>query len=341
MGKTKSNKGIKLIVAVIVLAILVAGMVASIYRYNDKYVKECTATNGLNNEDMLNDPEYWIQYLVENDEMDDAFMNGECELSIITDAQDGSGHACRYIITNYDDSITPIKVNLDEGDVLYVKAAAVSGEHVHDAELHRGFSNVKIKVEGNESEDSTMDINYILTITKTYKEFGIIAIVLLVLILIDLVVIVNLITKTTDSGKSIYDERQLMARGKASSYGFMVATIYSIAVALLSVVGIELPLETSVLILLGVMLSIGVYVCYAILNDAYFALNQKRGGLLVILGIIAVGSLALAINGIIKGTFITDGIVTWNSALLMLFILVVSIFVTLLIKTISDKKEAD
>lgn len=155
------------------------------------------------------------------------------------------------------------------------------------------------------------------------------------------VVIVTLIIANIKKKKNTYteyDERQVLARGKAYKSAFFVLIGYIIACALVNVLEINWA-ELSVQMFIGLFLSTAVFVGVSIFNDAYFTSNKSRKSLLGPLAFV-VGAECFGIDFGNK-TFVTNGIANLDIIPIITMIWAISIFVMVVIKTIIDKKAVE
>lgn len=74
---------------------------------------------------------------------------------------------------------------------------------------------------------------------------------------------------------SVYDERQLAARGKAFKYGFFTFLAYFVLYCAQLVLMEEELIANYAAVTIGCCLSLFVFVVVAIWNDAYFSLRDK------------------------------------------------------------------
>jgi hypothetical protein len=138
-----------------------------------------------------------------------------------------------------------------------------------------------------------------------------------------------------------YDERQELEQGRGFRYAFYT---------MLAFVGLVFCFQMAELIpghiaalLYGcsVFLGCAVYCIYCIWHDCYFALNQKTGAVLIVLGLIAALNLFLGISSIIDGSLIENGRLTFRSMNLLCGALFLVVFAALLMKKLWSGKEAD
>lgn len=141
-----------------------------------------------------------------------------------------------------------------------------------------------------------------------------------------------IIKKKTNGSIKEYDERQLLARGKAAQYGFFVTIFYMLMVGILEPKG----LATDSLMYLGACLGLGVFGCTCIIRDAYFPVYGQspiRIALIIFLLVIA------TISNLVLGLYRPEHDV--NLLNLLLGIMLVIILLVLIGKLIYDKKKED
>lgn len=139
--------------------------------------------------------------------------------------------------------------------------------------------------------------------------------------------------------KRKYDERQELIRGRGFKYAF-----YSVIVLIMlyatALIGFEkLPIDPSAVMYIIVIMGVGVYAWYSILNDGYFALNEKIPQTVIAFTIIAIANLMIGINTLLDGDMIVDGIITFNCLNLVCAIFMLVTVLVILIKQYRDKRE--
>lgn len=140
--------------------------------------------------------------------------------------------------------------------------------------------------------------------------------------------------------KTQYDERQQVLRGRGYMIGFWTVLVYQTVLYVLECAGATLPVAPFSLGFLGAILAVTVMCVYDIWVGAYWGLNNDRKRYLIILGVFGVFSLipvvAAAKMGFVE--HILQGPVLVN---LGIGVMLITMFVTLLIRHIADKKEED
>lgn len=98
-----------------------------------------------------------------------------------------------------------------------------------------------------------------------------------------------------------YDERQLAARGHASSAAFLLTAVYFTVVVLLRIFGMEFSLDAyDSIVWLGLLIGMNVYVTICILEDAYVRLTEKaktNGILFLVVGLFDLVSAYVSLLG--------------------------------------------
>ncbi|NCB51708.1 MAG: hypothetical protein EOM54_07505 [Clostridia bacterium] len=143
-------------------------------------------------------------------------------------------------------------------------------------------------------------------------------------------------------GPCKYDERQMLARGKAYSAAFWTLVAYSILNGMYygATGGMWADMMTTPF--LGVFLAILVYAMICIINDAYMPLKEKPGFYFVLFGVILAADLLIAVWNYLDGTeFVTDGMLNYHCLNPAIVIIFAAIIVTLAVKVISAKKDVD
>lgn len=153
--------------------------------------------------------------------------------------------------------------------------------------------------------------------------------------------VVSLIVKKKN-GPAKYDERQELLRGRAFKYAFWVLIAYLCLNGLLQVgTGLEwADLMTSSFI--GICLSLTVFVVICIMNDAYFAFNQKPRLYLVMFGILIAVNLTAGILNLTDNDvrFVTEGKLNFHVLSFVVVVVFLAVFIALAIKTLMAKRQA-
>lgn len=154
-------------------------------------------------------------------------------------------------------------------------------------------------------------------------------------------ILIMKLTKTDGAVKCKYDERQELVRGRGFKYAFFTIMIYNFAVAYIQVCSVNLPADSSALLMIGAILGLLVYVIYAIWNEAYFSLNENPKKVMIILSFIGLMNLVIGIVQMIEGRFLENGVLTYTSMNFILGVVFVIIFIVITAKQICNKREEE
>lgn len=170
---------------------------------------------------------------------------------------------------------------------------------------------------------------------------GIIAFATFAGIMVGILLAVILIKAANRDGrfKTEYDERQEAVRGKGFKYAFYTMIALTGIQICLEVGEIELPIHRAVQAFGLMAICVIVYVTYAILNDAYFGLNNKIDRYIIIFALLAVTQIVSAVAQSLSGQLIVDGVLGLGGCSLICAFLFVWIFALMIIKKATDGKE--
>lgn len=152
-----------------------------------------------------------------------------------------------------------------------------------------------------------------------------------------LVLVFLRMTKTDGNVKCKYDERQEMARGKGFKYAFYTAISWMGLEVILKAMEVDMTIVEDIYSMVGLLVSILVYVIYAIFNDAYFSLNENFGRVMVSFGFIAAFNFIIGISTLLSGQTFVDGKFTFSSINLICGAIFVVIFIAIIIKNMIDR----
>lgn len=137
--------------------------------------------------------------------------------------------------------------------------------------------------------------------------------------------------------KPEYDERQMIARGKAYKVGFFTLLIYGAVCTVLQ--AMELHWCDGLLReVVGIVIGVGAFAIVSILNDAYLGFNENTGYTIGVMALIGFLNLGSAIIGIITDGLWKDGKVTTSIVNLLISLL---FFVILMTYWLHKKQNSD
>lgn len=143
-----------------------------------------------------------------------------------------------------------------------------------------------------------------------------------------------------DDKKAKFDERQELVRGRGFKYSFVGVIGYNGVVYALDLLGINLHMRPAISSLICVLVGATIYAGYCIWNDGYFALNQRRGIILMLIGVGGILNLAFGIAAIVNGTIWINDQLSIRSMNLFCGIMCIVIWSIMLAKYLKDRKEA-
>ncbi|MBP5605587.1 MAG: hypothetical protein J6X60_08600 [Ruminiclostridium sp.] len=135
-----------------------------------------------------------------------------------------------------------------------------------------------------------------------------------------------------------YDERQIAARGKGYKVGFFTALIGFAVLILLDVAEISIPLMDTAKYIILLFISLGTFVVYCIMKDAYVGLHTKCRSNIILWLIIMVFETYQAVRDIMEGEMVKDGMITDSVITIAMVILLLVITSAMLIRNSQIKK---
>lgn len=161
------------------------------------------------------------------------------------------------------------------------------------------------------------------------------------------VVLIITIVSIVKNGKAAkqYDERQIIARGKAYQVMATTGAIYMVAAALIDLLGIKWAV-TALQMLIGLVICVGAFITVCIIKDAYFALSEmsrrKKLSELALVFLIGGCNLASFIINVLDGeTMIDENGLQMDSIHLIIAVLFLYFSAVLIVKMIADKRTAE
>lgn len=138
-----------------------------------------------------------------------------------------------------------------------------------------------------------------------------------------------------------FDERQMVAHGKAYRYAFFTVLFYLLAWGLFELATGARLWDTYTGCFLGVFLSVTVFAVVAILNDAYFAVNERPATYLGIFTLVMVLNLGIGIWNLITGDdpIVENGMLNYHSVNLLVGGMFLVILIVAAIRVWQGKRE--
>ena len=168
---------------------------------------------------------------------------------------------------------------------------------------------------------------------------GVIAGILLVFLVYGILMVVT--KRRGKSANAQFDERQVVARGRAYRYAFFTVLFYLLGWGLFELAADIRLWDTYTGCFLGVFLSVTVFAVVAILNDAYFAVNEKPATYLGIFALVTVLNLGIGVWNLVTGgdPIVEHGMLTYHSVNLLVGGMFLVILIVAAIRVWQGKRE--
>ena len=138
-----------------------------------------------------------------------------------------------------------------------------------------------------------------------------------------------------------YDERQITAQNKAYKAAFATTVLYFAFNTVYYIAMGDIWADPAVLCFTGIAAGITVFISVCIFSDAYFPINTGAKRFAVTFGILtAINVAGIIDNAADKQSFIENGMLNLNCLNIIVTAVFVVFFVSVLIKTLMDKKGA-
>ena len=141
---------------------------------------------------------------------------------------------------------------------------------------------------------------------------------------------------------SEYDEMQLKIRAKGYQIGFFTALILMMIVILLCEMNWLTAVTPGFAVYAALIVSVIVFVVYCILHDAFISFRGDGKSQIWIFGIVALVEGFVAIRELSDGNLLESGKLGFSSgAPILMFVCFLAVLITLIIKLIRNRKEAE
>ena len=139
-----------------------------------------------------------------------------------------------------------------------------------------------------------------------------------------------------------YDEMQLKIRAKGYQIGFFTALILLLALILLSEMNLLTSVTPGFAAFAALILSVTVFAVYCILHDAFLSVRGKAGNYIGIFSLVILTEGFVTLRYAFEGSLLEDGKLAFGGgAPALMFICFLAILITLIVKTIRNRKEAE
>ena len=151
-------------------------------------------------------------------------------------------------------------------------------------------------------------------------------------------VIIAKIVRKNCADKGEYDERQQIARGKAYTRAYATLLIYLAAWLVLT--SLEVPFFGGMAsILIGVLLSIGVFVGYSIFHDAYFKASERPRAWIAVICAVGLLNLVIGVVRLFRGETLSERL--YDNASLFVGLLLLAVLACLVVKRTMDRRTGE
>ena len=156
------------------------------------------------------------------------------------------------------------------------------------------------------------------------------------IVIVALVCLVGKKVILQQSGRSgVYDERQLVLRGRAFTVAYATLLVWLAAWMALS--AMELPaFPGPALVMTGVLLSIAVFCGYCIFHDAYFKTADQPRSWVIFMGLAALLNLGIGAGRLFKGDTLQARL--FENYNLMVGLMLVAVVACTLVKLAMDRR---
>ena len=139
-----------------------------------------------------------------------------------------------------------------------------------------------------------------------------------------------------------YDEMQLKIRAKGYQIGFYTALLLMMVVVLLYELNWLTAVTPGFAVFAALIVSVTVFSVYCVLHDAFISVRGDGRSPIIIFSIVVLAEGLASVRYIMEGEFLQSGVLTFDSgAPVLMFVCFLAILITLIVKTIRNRKEAE
>ncbi len=139
-----------------------------------------------------------------------------------------------------------------------------------------------------------------------------------------------------------YDEMQLRIRAKGYQIGFYTALFLMMIVVVLSELDWLTAVTPGFAVFAALIISVTVFAVYCILHDAFISVRGDGRSQIAVFSIVVLAEGLASIRYITEGELLKSGILTFGSgAPALMFVCFLALLITLIVKTIRNRKEAE
>lgn len=147
--------------------------------------------------------------------------------------------------------------------------------------------------------------------------------------------------RKSKTGNGLYDERQLTAQGKAYKWGFITMMVVSFAIFIVETWRGRELMAAGEAPIITVCCGATVMSVYCIVKDAYVSIKGSKIATLVSMGYLGVWQLFYGITRLRDDGAVVDGRLGYCWIYFAYALLALSIFISLLVKTLLDRRNRE
>ncbi len=172
------------------------------------------------------------------------------------------------------------------------------------------------------------------------KSLGVVVGFTLTIVLVTiLIIVVSKKLNNDNSSRTKYDERQQIVSGQGYKYRFWTVVGLIVAFIVLDVAEIDIPIKTSVMYFLAIVVGVLCHTTYCIFNDGYFGINNNPKQYYVMFVLIGLFNVLIGVMNCIRGNLISDGKLDVPAINLFCGLMFVVLGICIVIKSVMDKKK--
>lgn len=143
------------------------------------------------------------------------------------------------------------------------------------------------------------------------------------------------------NGNIQYDEMQLFIRAEGYKRSYFILILSICILFAIKEFNISVPFDDSFGLFAAMMISVTFFAVYAIINDAFFSINDKGIYYTILIAVLVITNGISIMQHISDGSILNNGVITASSGgmNIITFIGFLPIFIALIIKNIKYKSE--
>lgn len=185
------------------------------------------------------------------------------------------------------------------------------------------------------SDGSTV-MQYNIHVERSYKDVGTVIAVFACIAGGCIGAALSMSLRKGEKAKGDYDERMKIARYKSEAHAFYVLLAGMLLIFSLNFGGLVIPVEFSAQIMFVLCAGLSVMAVEGILNDGYFALNDRKRGFTILFFIMFLFMGGLSVIIILRGEMVIDGVLQNTACFIFLALMSLSCVIA---EFVHDKRE--